>query len=303
MKAQGINVLFETDSSGNITAEYVYDPDGMPLIMTKNGQNYYYVYNINKEITSLTNASGDVVATYTYDAWGNILSQSGTMATDNPLRYKGYRFDEETGLYYLIARYYQPAEGVFLTADPEGGDTEDAKTQNGYNYANNNPVMMTDPDGNFAWLAINAGFAAYDGYKAYKSGKASGKKGWALAGSVAWASGSSFAKVGHLKKAGKALRFINGTRRTGVNRAWKEERAMIAKTGQGTRKWSGKRRREILEYGSAKGMIGHHVNSVKNYPHLAGRANNVRFVSKKQHYRLHGGNWRNQTTGRFINRR
>ncbi|KXH87243.1 RHS repeat-associated core domain-containing protein [Sporosarcina sp. HYO08] len=206
---QGINVLFETDSAGNITADYVYDPDGLPVMMSKGGQNYYYTYNSLKEITGLTNASGTVVASYTYDAWGNILSQSGIMATENPIRYKGYRYDEETGLYYLIARYYQPTEGVFLTTDPEGGDTDDPKTQNGYAYANNNPVMMTDPDGNYAWAVINAGFAAYDGYKAYKAGKASGKQGWALAGSVSWETGSSFVKVGHLKKAGKLIGAIN----------------------------------------------------------------------------------------------
>lgn len=204
---QGINVLFETDAAGNITAEYLYDPDGFPLVLTKGGRNYYYTYNTLKEITGLTDSAGNVVASYTYDAWGNILSQSGTMAAENKVRYKGYRYDDETKLYYLIARYYQPAEGVFLSTDPEGGDTDDPKTQNGYAYATSNPVMMSDPDGNYAWAAVNAGFAVYDGYKAYKAGKKAGKKGWKLAGSVAWASGSSFVKVGHLKKAGKALGF------------------------------------------------------------------------------------------------
>lgn len=209
---QGINVLFETDGTGNITAEYIYDPDGFPVTMTKGGQNYYYMYNSLKEITGLTNSSGTVVASYTYDAWGNILAQSGSMAAENPIRYKGYRYDE-TGLYYLIARYYQPIEGVFLTLDPEAGDTDDPKTQNGYAYANNNPVMMTDPDGNYAWAVINTGFAAYDGYKAYKAGKASGKKGWALARSVAWAAGSNYLKVGNLKKAGKAVKAVRETTR------------------------------------------------------------------------------------------
>lgn len=210
---EGINVLFETDAAGTITAEYIYDPEGYPLVMSKGGQNYYYTYNMLKEITGLTNASGIVVATYSYDAWGNILSQSGSMAAANPIRYKGYQYDDETKLYYLIARYYQPAEGVFLSVDPEGGDTDDPKTQNGYAYASSNPVMYTDPDGNYFWLAVNAGFAAYDGYKAYKAGRAKGKRGWALAGSVAWASGSSFAKVGHIKKAGKILKVAsNGGR-------------------------------------------------------------------------------------------
>ncbi|MGP3611023.1 RHS repeat-associated core domain-containing protein, partial [Anoxybacteroides rupiense] len=93
------------------------------------------------------------------------------MADENPYRYAGYQYDQETGLYYLIARYYHPTHGVFLSMDPDPGDSDDILTQNGYTYANNNPVMLVDPDGHFVWMAINAGFAAYDGYKAYKSGK------------------------------------------------------------------------------------------------------------------------------------
>ncbi|GKV68545.1 hypothetical protein NCCP2716_10430 [Sporosarcina sp. NCCP-2716] len=150
----GIQVLFETDAVGTITAEYIYDPDGLPLVLSKGTQNYYYVYNSLKEIVGLTDRDGNFVATYSYDAWGNILSQSGAMAADNPLRYKGARYDDETDLYYLIARYYQPEEGVFFSADPEGGDLDLAITQNGYNYMNNNPVMMSDTDGNYAWLVI-----------------------------------------------------------------------------------------------------------------------------------------------------
>ncbi|WP_203363826.1 RHS repeat-associated core domain-containing protein, partial [Bacillus sp. REN10] len=197
---QGINVLFETDENGTITAEYVYDPDGMPVMMTKGEQNYYYTYNGLKEITGLTNVSGTVVASYFYDAWGNILSESGSMAGETPIRYKGYRYDIETDLYYLIARYYQPTEGVF----PEGGDTDDPKTQNGYAYANNNPVMMTDPDGNYAWAVINAGFAVYSGYKAYKKGE---WKAAAVAGRAALIGGAAYKGGKVAYKAYKAGKF------------------------------------------------------------------------------------------------
>ena len=65
--------------------------------------------------------------------------------------------------------------------------------------------MFVDPDRHYVWAVVNAGFVFYDGYKAYKVGKKAGKKGWAIAGSVAWAAGSSFVKVGHLKKVVKAL--------------------------------------------------------------------------------------------------
>ncbi|WP_223661477.1 RHS repeat-associated core domain-containing protein [Pseudobacillus badius] len=112
------------------------------------------------------------------------------------------RLREETGLYYLIARYYQPEDGVFLTVDPEGGDTEDPKIQNGYNYANNNPVMMTDPDGDVPWASINAGFATYSGYKAYKSGKgASGIVAAAAVGFIGGGKGKAVKKgIGLIKK-------------------------------------------------------------------------------------------------------
>ena len=88
-------------------------------------------------------------------------------------------YDKEIGMYYLIARYYNPEHDVFLSVCPDPGDEDDPVTQNGYTYGDNNPVMMVDPDGHWVWFAVNAGFATYDGYKAYKSGK--GWKGVAKA--------------------------------------------------------------------------------------------------------------------------
>jgi RHS repeat-associated protein len=93
-----------------------------------------------------------VVATYSYDAWGNILSQSGSLASVNPYRYAGYRYDENTKMYYLMARYYNPENGVFLSKDPVDGANERPASKNGYSYAENNPVMNIDPTGEFAML-------------------------------------------------------------------------------------------------------------------------------------------------------
>ncbi|MGG6447376.1 DNRLRE domain-containing protein [Pseudobacillus badius] len=159
---QGINVLFETDSKGTVTVEYSYDQSGFPLTMTKDGQTYYYVLNGHKDVVALTDASGNTVASYDYDAWGNILSQSGEMAEINPYRYAGYRYDEETSLYYLTERYYDSNDGVFLSRDPFEGNIYNPKTQNGYNYANNNPIMLIDPSGTAAVAipALYAGFVA-----------------------------------------------------------------------------------------------------------------------------------------------
>ncbi|EFR94962.1 cell wall-associated protein [Listeria innocua FSL J1-023] len=98
---------------------------------------------------------------------------------------------------------------MFTAYDPDPGDEDDPQTMNGYNYANNNPVMYVDPDGHWVWLAINAGFAAYDGYKTYKK-----TKSWKKAGLAA---GSSALGGGKFKLAKKAVggAFRIGKRATG----------------------------------------------------------------------------------------
>ena len=79
-------------------------------------------------MTGLVNSSGTQVVAYTYDAWGNPLTTTGTMADTlgklNPFRYRGYVYDAETGLYYLQSRYYNPETGRFINAD-NLVDTED----------------------------------------------------------------------------------------------------------------------------------------------------------------------------------
>ncbi|WP_342544248.1 DNRLRE domain-containing protein [Lysinibacillus sp. FSL W7-1291] len=142
-------VLFEEDASGVITKSYTYNDNGSPLTMTYLGLTYYYLTNYRGDVLALTDKKGDIVAEYTYDAWGNIMSQKGNMATINPYRYAGYRYDEDTKLYYLMARYYNPDTGVFLSLDPLRGNTMNPLSLNGYNYANNNPVMNVDPYGEY----------------------------------------------------------------------------------------------------------------------------------------------------------
>jgi RHS repeat-associated protein len=144
-------VLYETNASNQMTCYYTYTAGGQLLSMTRVGGNtYFYHYNAHGDVITVTDTQQNTVATYTYDAWGNILSQSGSFADENPYRYAGYRYDKETGLYYLMARYYNPQNGNFLSLDPDPGDEDDPQTQNGYSYANNNPVMMVDPDGHWA---------------------------------------------------------------------------------------------------------------------------------------------------------
>ncbi|MFJ3387782.1 RHS repeat-associated core domain-containing protein [Lysinibacillus sp. NPDC086135] len=91
---------------------------------------------------------------------GNLLSAEpvDSRIKEQPMRYAGYVYDAETKQYYLQARYYDPATARFISRDPDLGPS--------YNtYGDDNPITKTDPDGKRVWLVINAGFAAYDGYK------------------------------------------------------------------------------------------------------------------------------------------
>ncbi|WP_144551291.1 DNRLRE domain-containing protein [Peribacillus simplex] len=168
---ENANVVLETDQSGAVLASYVYDNGNRPLTMTKAGKTYTFHANAHGDITSVTDDAGTVVASFEYDAWGNHLKESGTFASQVPFRYAGYRYDPETKYYYLQQRYYNAEIGRFLTLDPILGDKDNPITQNGYNYADNNPVMFTDPDGQYAHLIIGAGIVAYRGYKLYKGYK------------------------------------------------------------------------------------------------------------------------------------
>ncbi|MCM3005799.1 DNRLRE domain-containing protein [Priestia koreensis] len=146
----GNKVLYETDGLNRILREYTYDKGGHISTMTTSGKTYYYLYNQHGDIIALTDEKGDVVASYTYDSWGNILSQSGELADVNPYRYAGYRYDNETGLYYLTARYYNSDLGRFISKDTFHGFQNRPLSINKYAYAENNPVMNNDPDGDMA---------------------------------------------------------------------------------------------------------------------------------------------------------
>ena len=105
-------------------------------------------------MTGLVNSSGTQVVAYTYDAWGNPLTTTGTMANTlgelNPFRYRGYVYDTETGLYYLQSRYYNPQMGRFINADGELSDVGDSvKGYNLFSYCQNNPTNMSDSEGNW----------------------------------------------------------------------------------------------------------------------------------------------------------
>ena len=134
----GDKVLVETKSNG-ITIYYTYDVDGSLLSMNYNGTEYFYITNLQGDVIELRDMSGYVVVEYKYDAWGNIVYQfGGTLADINPYRYRGYRFDVETGYYYLQSRYYNPLIGRFNSADCTSNNA--IQLLNYFQYSLNNPV-------------------------------------------------------------------------------------------------------------------------------------------------------------------
>ena len=205
-------VVYEKIGSGS-TAKimiFSYDAQGRPFAVkysTNNGGSYItYFYALNQQgdvvkifrslpsrdsngnLNGLTEA---VYATYTYDAWGNILSQSGSMASTNPLRYRGYYYDSETGFYYLQSRYYDPATRRFINADVYSStDSSDAVSCNMFAYCGNNPTSRSDETGDF-WnfivgavvgAVVNAVSTAVDAVKEGGLDALSDGKTWAKIG-------------------------------------------------------------------------------------------------------------------------
>ncbi|MEK4063786.1 MULTISPECIES: RHS repeat domain-containing protein [unclassified Paenibacillus] len=110
-------------------------------------KDYYYLYNGHGDVVQIVNTSGTPVNTYSYDEWGNITSQ--TEGIQNSFKYAGEIYDEETGLYYLRARYYDPSIGRFLNEDTVEGQIDNPLSQNLYTYVHNNPLINTDPTGHY----------------------------------------------------------------------------------------------------------------------------------------------------------
>jgi RHS repeat-associated protein len=137
---------------------YLYDSLGIAG-MIYNGSYYYFEKNTLGDIIRIRNSLNTIVATYSYDACGNILSQSGSMADVNPFRYRGYYYDTETGLYYLQTRYYDPSIRRFINADSYELVPQLAQVLgqlNLYAYCNNNPIMYTDENGESFIVALIA---------------------------------------------------------------------------------------------------------------------------------------------------
>ncbi len=140
----GKNVVHMTQGGHDL--HFYYDAQGKPSIVLFDGTPYAYLYNLQGDVIALTDASGAIVCSYGYDAWGVPVTRTGPMRIPGtvgfiqPFRYRGYVWDEETGLYYLRSRYYRPSWGRFVSADETIGCAL-------YTYASDNPTNFADFEG------------------------------------------------------------------------------------------------------------------------------------------------------------
>jgi RHS repeat-associated protein len=147
-------------SSNNVTREYAWGLNmgggiGGLLNVKQSGQNYSYLYDGKGNVSALIDSSETVAATYTYDAFGNLMVKTGSL--DQPFQFSTKRFDSQTGLVYYGYRFYSPVQGRWITRDPLG----EAGGMNLYGFVEGNPVNSVDPYGlltvPFTNIWINAG--------------------------------------------------------------------------------------------------------------------------------------------------
>ena len=156
----GKNIVHMT--SGTDELHFFYDAQNRPAVVVYNGVPYAYVKSLQGDILAILDENGNAVVSYGYDAWGAPLWCTGELAETlgkvQPFRYRGYVFDEETGLYYIENRYYVPELLHFLNADNIIiVDTASAKFVGLYVYCNNSPVKNRDIDGHWSWDCLISG--------------------------------------------------------------------------------------------------------------------------------------------------
>ena len=142
------------------TLDFFYDDSGRPFAFNysvdgSDFETYYYILNLQGDVVQIIDANGVMQAEYIYSPWGEIISAEGDLAEINPLRYRGYYYDSETGFYYLQSRYYDPENHRFINADTYAStDSGDAIACNMFAYCNNNPVVFLDSTGMYSISAV-----------------------------------------------------------------------------------------------------------------------------------------------------
>ena len=319
---------------GTTAMDFVYDESNQPLavkytnLSTGSSAKYYYVVNAQGDVVGLTNSSGDLVIEYVYDPWGSLLetkigvdesnskySVYNNMALRNPLRYRGYIYECDTGFYYLQSRYYDPATGRFINADSYAStDATGLLSTNMFAYCENDPVNRSDPSGEFFDTVLDIVSLCVSVAEVIDNPS----DPWAWAGLT----GDLIDLIPLVTGVGETIRAVNTARKAAkradcvvdatkvavkasdrtkaVRQAWKNERINVQAGENGvSRHWTALEKTKLLSTGKIKGYQGHHMKSVRGYPQLGSDPTNIQFLTRKEHLAAHGGNWKNITRGYF----
>ena len=154
--------LVKFEKTGSTNTWYYYDASGAPVGMAAGASNLYlYRKNLQGDITGIySGLSGELLVSYVYDAWGKVTvtdeantTESAELIELNPYLYRGYRYDQETGLYYLNSRYYDPETGRFVNADGYASTGDSSVACNMFAYCLDNPVNLIDAEGTWPNLS------------------------------------------------------------------------------------------------------------------------------------------------------
>ena len=169
---QNGKVVRETIGTGSTAKvlDFIYDERGKPFALkySANGGSsfttYYYVLNLQGDVVAIMNTNQSIVAKYSYTAWGDVLAvtyNNGSAITGkthignlNPIRYRGYYYDTETGFYYLQSRYYDPMMRRFINADSYQSTGQGILGTNMFSYCGNNPVAYQDYSGKYRTYSV-----------------------------------------------------------------------------------------------------------------------------------------------------
>ena len=286
-----------------------------------------YVKNHLGSIAAVAGEDGTAVQRVWYFASGLPVTENAATTAVNSRLHIGKEFTAFDGLWWYDndARQYDPLTMRFTTLDPLAANYPSLSP---YAYCANNPVNYIDPDGEAIETVWDIANAVYDLGAAlvnhYNGNHQAAVSNWidfacdmgAVLVPGVPAGGSKIVKAGStkVKKAGTNVvksekpavsptKRMNYIRQKAVKDAWKQEQEMVKKTGKGTRKWTKEQKAELLEKGKVKGFQGHHINNVKDHPELAGNPDNIEFLTRKEHLDRHGGNFRNETHGKLLNRK
>lgn len=258
-------LTYETRGSESFT--YLYDSDGTIrklVYKDANGTvwNYYYLTNSRGDVVGLYDTEAGQLVTYTYDAWGNLQTMEddspNLIGEKNPIRYRGYYQDSETGFYYLQSRYYDPFIGRFLNADDVDILQEDENEVLQYNifaYCFNDPVNLLDNYGDFAQVAV-LGFAGANIWN---------PAGWVAIAAVVVVTVASYAVSHYVRnqiiKKGSSIFYKKTKPQTGINARGGHNKNARNSTKQKHEKGDARRK---LDQGGSK---------ARNHPNFVSRSN------------------------------